>query len=272
MMTRFLGASAIVSFADAHVQRAVPAEGELRPEVRAAGAPGVGDEDVLHVGERLAVEPQEGRGHEPWRCRVQKEAWGGCSGRARSNRGHGGTESAPRRRGWTQPALRRNLAVQEHARETQFLATVVGGCGVGRVVCCAARRAAASPGHQGRLGDACGPSHPAQRNSRGVVASRADHLRRRRQADRTGDYLGPGRRVGDRRAPDPASFDKRVCGRAAAGRQFRRIVLRARHHRARESRSCAEFRFRAGRPATTAGGARIPRVQAARTRRPSAAE
>ena len=45
---RVLRADAIVALADAHVEHAVLAERELRPEMDAAGVPVVGDEQVLH--------------------------------------------------------------------------------------------------------------------------------------------------------------------------------------------------------------------------------
>ena len=51
-----LRADAVVAFADAHVEHAVLAERQLRPEMDAARVPVVGDEQVLHVDERLAVE------------------------------------------------------------------------------------------------------------------------------------------------------------------------------------------------------------------------
>ena len=53
-----LRAVAIAAFADGHVQHAVAPEGELRAEVRVAGVAVVGHEQVLRVGQRLAVEPR----------------------------------------------------------------------------------------------------------------------------------------------------------------------------------------------------------------------
>ena len=52
-----LRAVAIAALPDGHVQRAVGAEGELRAEVRVAGVAVVRHEQILRLGQRLAVEP-----------------------------------------------------------------------------------------------------------------------------------------------------------------------------------------------------------------------
>ena len=60
MDVRVLRADAVVAFADAHVEHAVLAERELRPEVDAARVPVIRDEQILHVDERLAIEAAAG--------------------------------------------------------------------------------------------------------------------------------------------------------------------------------------------------------------------
>src|SRR5688572_9047236 len=52
-----LGAVAFVAFANRHIEKIVPTPGEFRAEMNRTLAPGVRDENVANVAERVAFQP-----------------------------------------------------------------------------------------------------------------------------------------------------------------------------------------------------------------------